>query len=185
MTPAIFLDRDGVIVENRPNYILSWADVAVYPQALAALARLRQGPHIIVVITNQSAIGRGLLTPAAAQAVNTRLIEVVAQAGGRIDAVYLCPHTPDDACACRKPRPGLLLQAAREMSLDLAASLLIGDALTDLQAGLNAGVGQVALVRTGRGQAQSALPAATAWSELPLFEDVYQALDNLVGITNR
>lgn len=176
MYPAIFLDRDGVIIENRPNYVRSWADVSIYPQALAALAALRPTPYKIIIVTNQSAVGRGIISLTTAQGINERLVRLIERENGRIDAVYLCPHTPQAACACRKPQPGMLLQAAQEHNLDLSRSIMVGDALTDLEAGLAAGVGQTILLRTGRGQAQAQLPAAATFSPLLLHIDLLSAV---------
>ena len=87
--PALFLDRDGVIIENCSNYVRSWADVAIFPQAVAALAAVRDCPYRIVLVTNQSAVGRGLISQATAEAINDRLLAHVRAAGGRIDAVYM------------------------------------------------------------------------------------------------
>jgi D-glycero-D-manno-heptose 1,7-bisphosphate phosphatase len=172
MFPAIFLDRDGVIIENRPDYVRSWADVSIYPQALEALAALRDTPYKIIIVTNQSAVGRGLISLETANGINEQLVRAIEERHGRIDATYLCPHAPWEGCVCRKPRPGLLLQAAQEHNLDLSRSLMIGDALTDLEAGLAAGVSQVVLLRTGRGQAQAQLPEAIHFNPLFLFDDL-------------
>lgn len=184
MRPAIFLDRDGVIVENRPNYVRTWADVALYPQAVTALTRVSATPYVIIIVTNQSAIGRGIITLSEAEKINARLVETLYQAGARIDGVYMCPHAPQDACGCRKPQPGLLLRAAYDHDLNLSASILIGDALTDLAAGHNAGLARLALVRTGRGADQLLTPAAPAWGATPVFADLAQALDQLCPVTN-
>lgn len=158
--PAIFLDRDGVIIENRSDYVKSWQEVIIYPQALIALAVLSRTPYKIVVVTNQSAVAKGLTDLAEVQVIHRNLVGEVASAGGRIDACYLCPHSPEDQCRCRKPKPGLLIQASQELSIDLGASIMIGDALTDLQAGQAAGVGMKILVLSGRGKAQAGLPEA-------------------------
>ena len=163
--PALFLDRDGVIIENCSNYVRSWADVAIFPQAVAALAAVRDCPYRIVLVTNQSAVGRGLISQATAEAINDRLLAHVRAAGGRIDAVYMCPHGPDDGCDCRKPLPGLLLRAAEELDIDLSRSVMIGDALSDVMAGQAAGTRAV-LLRTGRGGDQERLPGA---AHLPPF----------------
>lgn len=151
---AVLLDRDGVIIENRDNYVRSWADVSIYPQALEALARLHEAGYPVALVTNQSAVGRGLLSLAEAQQINSRLVGAIERAGGRVEGVYMCPHAPDEGCNCHKPRPGLIWQAAEELGLDLSGSVLIGDALSDLEAGQRAGVGWTALVRTGRGAAE-------------------------------
>jgi len=170
MLPAIFLDRDGVIIENRPNYVCSWADVDVYPQALEALAALRDTPYKIIIVTNQSAVGRGIISLETAHRINERLVRVIEEGNGRIDAAYLCSHAPWEGCTCRKPQPGLLLQAAREHNLDLSRSVMIGDALTDLEAGLAAGVSEVILLGTGRGQEQAQLPETACFAPLLYFD---------------
>ena len=149
MFPAIILDRDGVIIENRDNYVRNWADVEVYPQALRALASASCSSYKIVIITNQAGVGKGIISLKTATEINQRLVQAIAEAGGRVDGLYMCPHTPQDQCECRKPRPGMILQAERELTLDLSRSWMIGDALSDLQAGRAAGVGHIALLRTG------------------------------------
>jgi len=179
--PAIFLDRDGVIIENRDDYCLTWEQVAFLPGALQALAHRRHAPHAFVIITNQSAIGRGLLGRATADEINARLVNAIQASGGRIDGVFLCPHAPEAGCDCRKPLPGLLLQAARELSLDLGRSALIGDALSDLDAGLAAGVGERILVRTGRGIQQLALAGAERAAGMTVCADLSEALDIILG----
>jgi len=158
MHPAIFLDRDGVIIENRANYIRNWADVVFYPKALASLARMYSSPYKIIVVTNQSAVGRNIISEQAAIAINQQIRMVITGAGGRIDGIYMCPHAPQDQCDCRKPKPGLLLQAAKDLDIDLQSSIMIGDAWSDLMAGQNAGVGHLILVHTGRGEEQASEP---------------------------
>lgn len=155
--PAVFLDRDGVIIENRADYVRALADVAFVPGALAALARLNHARPAwpILMATNQSPVGRGLLSLETVQVINRFVLERVQAAGGRIDQVYVCPHHPEAGCACRKPAPGMLLQGAAEWGVDLSASVFIGDAASDIQAGLAAGVRPI-LVRTGLGAAQTA-----------------------------
>jgi D-glycero-D-manno-heptose 1,7-bisphosphate phosphatase len=180
LTAAIFLDRDGVIIENRASYVRSWSDVVFLPQALAALQRISKLNYRVVIVTNQSGIGRGLIAPATADDINERLVAEIQDAGGRIDAVYMCPHTPADHCRCRKPAPGMLQAATRDLGIDLSQSLLIGDALSDLKAGLRAGVGRVALVRSGRGAAQAALASAERLPLFPIYEDLAEALCGLI-----
>jgi D-glycero-D-manno-heptose 1,7-bisphosphate phosphatase len=146
--PALFLDRDGVInVEvhrlHRPE------DVVVIPGVAETIAKANGWNVPVVVITNQAGIGHGLYDEAAYRATNARICEVVAPA--RIDAFYHCPHTPNDACDCRKPLPGMLLRAAKELDLDLARSVFVGDKESDLEAGHAAGCRSF-LVRTGYGR---------------------------------
>ncbi|OGO11691.1 MAG: hypothetical protein A2Z66_15075 [Chloroflexi bacterium RBG_13_66_10] len=178
--PALFLDRDGVVIENRAEYIRTWDDVSIIPGALEALQRASETEHRIVLVTNQSSVGRGLLTLEGAEAINLELVRTLERGGARVDGVFLCPHRPEDACTCRKPEPGLILQAAAALGLDLAASLLIGDAVSDLQAGEAAGVGTVALVRTGRGREQEALLAAAGLGTAPVFDGLSQAVETLL-----
>ncbi len=181
MFPAIILDRDGVVIENRENYVCSWADVEVYSQALRALASASRSNYKIVIITNQAGIGKGIIPLQTANEINRRLVQAIEQAGGRVDGLYMCPHTPQDQCECRKPRPGMILQAERELSLDLSRSWMIGDALSDLQAGRAAGVGHLALVRTGRGDRQSKLPESTNLRPFRLYADLNDALQHLLN----
>lgn len=177
--PAIFLDRDGVIIENRSDYVRSWADVAIYPQALSVLARMRELPYKIVIVTNQSVVGRGGISLGTAEGINERLVAEIARAGGRVDGVFMCPHAPQDGCECRKPRPGLFLQAAQKLTIDLSSSWMIGDALTDVMAGRAAGVDCSALVLTGRGKAQMERSEASRMRPFPVYDDLSAALSRL------
>lgn len=179
--PALFLDRDGVIIENRDNYVRAWDDVAFIDPALDALAELARAGHPVFLVTNQSVIGRGYLAAEVVAALNDRIVAAVAERGGRIVATYICPHAPDDACDCRKPKPGLLLRAAAEWDIDLARSIMIGDALSDLAAGRAAGVGSTVLVRTGRGRKQEHLSASNG-EPPPLVADDLPAALALVGL---
>jgi D-glycero-D-manno-heptose 1,7-bisphosphate phosphatase len=179
MYPAVFLDRDGVIIKNRSTYVRTWDDVEILPDVLPALAQMTTCPYKIVVITNQSVVGRGLISLSAAEKINQRLADAIKKAGGRIDGIFMCPHKPDDNCECRKPHPGLIFQAAHTLTLDLKRSILIGDALTDLQSGLNAGVGKIALVLTGRGMQQAQSLEVQQMKSLPVFDNLAQALDAL------
>lgn len=180
MIPAIFLDRDGVIIANRPQYVRSWADVEIFPQAIQALKNLNGLPFKIVVVTNQAGVGRGIISLGVAEEINRRLREVIEGAGGRIDGIYMCPHKPEDGCNCRKPRPGLIEQAARELSLDLSGSLLIGDTYSDILAGQAAGVPRLALVRTGLGASQLDEAPADHLGPFEVFDNLSEALDALI-----
>ncbi len=148
---GVFLDRDGVINQNRSKHVLDPAHLRFLPGSLDGLAKLASGPFRIVVVTNQSAIGRGHLTRAQLEAIHARLLTCVHSSGGRIDAIYVCPHRPDAGCSCRKPGTALLARAAAELDLDLGASYFVGDAASDVRAALAAGC-QPVLVLTGRGR---------------------------------
>jgi D-glycero-D-manno-heptose 1,7-bisphosphate phosphatase len=180
MHPAIFLDRDGVLIENRADYVRDWSQVVVFPEAIRALAGLAQKKYKIVIVTNQSAVGRNLISLEIAREINNRLVEVIHQSGGRVDGIYMCPHKPEDGCTCRKPQPGLLLQAAGELSLDLHASWMIGDAWSDLLAGQSAGVRGAILVRTGRGTEQLLHPQSNDVKGHLVFNDLTEALEAIL-----
>lgn len=155
---ALFLDRDGVINENLPTHVTSWAEFQFIPRALDALRLLAGMEYRIIVITNQAIINRGIVSRATVDEINARMVDEVHRQGGRIDAVLYCPHRQDEACACRKPMPGMVLHAATRWRLDLTQSVLIGDALTDMGVGQAVGC-QSILVRTGRGREQLARQA--------------------------
>ncbi|MBI4770460.1 MAG: HAD-IIIA family hydrolase [Chloroflexi bacterium] len=179
LRPAIFLDRDGVIIENKLDYVRQWSDVRFIPGALAALAGLAASRYLIVIVTNQAGVGHGHITLAEARAINQGVVAEIRRAGGRVDGAYLCPHRPQDGCECRKPRPGMLLHAARDLGVDLSTSLLIGDAISDVQAALAAGV-RPTLVRTGRGEQQFAALDSALRAQVPDFPDLPGARAALV-----
>jgi len=172
---AVFLDRDGVINENRADYVKSWEEFVFLPNVFEPLQLLAQNHTAIVVVSNQSAIGRGLVRPEVVEGIHRRMRIEVLRRGGRIDAVFYCPHHPDDGCDCRKPRPGLLLRAARELGIDLAGSYLIGDAISDVEAALAAGCSPI-FVLTGRGQEQRPLLQPRGHDGIPVVRDLEQAV---------
>ena len=174
--PAIFLDRDGVLNRNRTDYVKSLAEVEFIPGALAAVARATRAGWPVVVITNQSLIGRGLVPAATVSAINAYLQQQVEAAGGQLAGVFICPHAPGAGCDCRKPLPGLLHQAASALGLDLAASVMIGDAVSDAQAGLAAGTRAI-LVRSGRETHEPADLTAAGLAHLPVVPDLDAAIN--------
>lgn len=159
--PAVFLDRDGTLMEN-VGYCHRAADVAVFPGVPAALARLREGGFRLVIVTNQSGIGRGYFPEADYHAVHAELLRQLGP--GLIDADYFCPDKPETPSARRKPAPGMLLEAAADHSLDLARSYLVGDHAADIECARAGGLAGAALVMTGHGPTQTGLcrPAFTA-----------------------
>jgi D-glycero-D-manno-heptose 1,7-bisphosphate phosphatase len=184
MFPAIFLDRDGVLIENRSDYVRDWSQVKIIPEAIHALSLPSVKNYKIVIVTNQSAVGRGLLLPADADEINHRLVKLIRQHGGKVDSVYMCVHKPVDDCFCRKPRPGLLLQATKELSLDLQRSWMIGDAWSDLQAGHRAGVQHAILLRTGRGAEQLLQPRPEELNDHLIFNNLPTAFDTIFATSD-
>ena len=168
LRPAAFLDRDGVINVER-DYVYRIEDFELLPGVVDALAQLQRTGYALVVITNQGGIGLGLYTEADMQRLHVHLRGLLAEAGVQLDGIYHCPHhprSPDPAmrgpCECRKPAPGMLLQAARELQLDLPRSLLVGDKAGDVAAGRAAGVGQNFLVRSGHALSNADIAQADA-----------------------
>ena len=179
---AVFLDRDGVLIENVHTYVRSWDEVQVFDQAVEAVSRLSRLGVPVVVVTNQAGVGRGVLSLEHVTSLNDRILrEIESRGGGRFLASYLCPHHPDDGCDCRKPLPGMLLRAAREHGLDLSQAVMVGDGVTDLQAAEAAGVHGV-LVRTGRGAAQE-LEMRAIGMDRPVFDDLLSALEAWFGFS--
>lgn len=148
---AIFLDRDGVINENLPDHVRTWADFRFLPGALDALRALTALGFPMFIVTNQAAIGRRLVSQARIETIHRRMLAEIRRAGGEIAEILYCPHEPNAGCRCRKPAPGMLLSAAARFGLDLERSVLVGDAATDLLAGQSVGCRTI-LVQTGRGR---------------------------------
>jgi len=135
---ALFLDRDGTIIEDT-GYIRDPDQVRLLPGAASALKALRENGWKLIVISNQSGIGRGLISVADAQAVHQRFLDLMSDAGVTITGSYFCPHAPNEGCNCRKPSPFLLQKASLEHSIDLSKSYMVGDRENDILSGRNAG----------------------------------------------
>ncbi len=158
---AVFIDRDGVICENRDDHVKSWDEFKFVPGAAEALAALTASGHRIFVVTNQAIVGRGMVKREVVDEIHRRMLDVLRAAGAVVEAVLICPHSPEDACECRKPAEGLLLEAAKTYGVDLRSSWMIGDAESDVVAGRRAGC-ETILVLTGRGAEQA---RASEWTE--------------------
>jgi D-glycero-D-manno-heptose 1,7-bisphosphate phosphatase len=150
MKPAVFLDRDGVLIEER-NYLHRVGDVTFLPGVAAALKRLSDAGFKLFIVSNQSGVGRGYFTLADVERVNEHLRRELARAGVRIEKIYTAPEAPGQPSRGRKPSPQFLFDARDEFGVDLAQSFMIGDKLIDLECGWNAGVKKSILVRTGYG----------------------------------
>jgi D-glycero-D-manno-heptose 1,7-bisphosphate phosphatase len=156
LQPTVFFDRDGTLNLEK-GYITDLSDIELYPDSGTVLRRLKQLGFWVVVITNQSAIGRGLMSESQFEQVNAAFREQLQQSGAGYDALYYCPHRPEDDCPCRKPKPGLIFQAAHDLGIDLSRSYMIGDKLSDIEAGNRAGCKTILLL-TGKGkQSQKAI----------------------------
>ena len=159
----IVLDRDGVINVDSEQFIKSPDEWKPIPGSLEAIARLNESGWRVVVASNQSGVGRGLFDMDNLNAINEKMTKAIGQAGGRLDAIFFCPHSADSTCDCRKPRPGMFVQIAERFNVDMKGVPVVGDSLRDLQAGVAVGC-QPYLVLTGKGaktQADPALPEGT------------------------
>ena len=159
----IVLDRDGVINVDSEQFIKSPDEWKPIPGSLEAIARLNESGWRVVVASNQSGVGRGLFDMDTLNAINEKMTKAIGQAGGRLDAIFFCPHSADSTCDCRKPRPGMFVQIAERFNVDMKGVPVVGDSLRDLQAGVAVGC-QPYLVLTGKGaktQADPALPEGT------------------------
>jgi D-glycero-D-manno-heptose 1,7-bisphosphate phosphatase len=161
-TKAAFIDRDGVINKER-DYVHRISDFVLLPGALEGLALLRDAGYLLIVVTNQAGIARGYYDQSDLDRLHVHLRALLAKQGISLDRIYFCPHHPQGSietlaieCRCRKPMPGMLLEAAKDFDLDLAASVLIGDKLSDVQAGRRAGVGRTVIVESGHHVEQAA-----------------------------
>jgi D-glycero-D-manno-heptose 1,7-bisphosphate phosphatase len=172
---AIFLDRDGVINENRIDHVKSWEEFRFLPGAIEAIARLSEAGLLIFVVTNQAIINRGMVPRQTVDEINHRMMTEVERHGGHIDEVAYCPHRPDERCRCRKPEPGLLLDLLGRYRLHPSECVVIGDALSDIDAGRAAGMATI-LVRSGRGQEQLSGAGAGRWLGLPVAADLASAV---------
>ena len=171
------LDRDGVINHDSDQYIKSPAEWRPLPGSIEAIARLNQNGYRIAVATNQSGIGRGLFDMATLNAMNDKMMELVFRQGGRIDALFFCPHTAAEECNCRKPRTGMFEEIAARFHTDLKGVPVIGDSLKDLQAAESVGA-QPILVLTGKGEftrQSGGMPKKTL-----VFENLAEASRHLI-----
>jgi D-glycero-D-manno-heptose 1,7-bisphosphate phosphatase len=156
---AVFLDRDGVINENRDDHVKSWDEFTFIPGALTALRMLRHAGFHVFVVTNQAIVERGVVSPQTIEDIHERMAAEVLSHGGLIHDIRYCPHDSHSNCSCRKPQPGMLLDLAARWNVDVGRSYMIGDALTDMTAG-HALTCRCILVQTGRGAEQLRLPEA-------------------------
>ena len=169
---VVLVDRDGVLNQDLATGVRSVSELVVFEQAARAVALLTRSGFKVAVVTNQAAVGRGQLTSMTLDAIHTELRRVVARAGGELAAIYVCPHHPDEACECRKPRPGLVIQAASELGFEPRETWLVGDAARDVDAARAAGC-LAALVRTGK-TLKGVLPA------VPVYDDLWAFSEGLV-----
>ncbi len=169
------LDRDGVINRDLPGSVCRVEDLEMLPDVGAAIAALNRQRYGVLVITNQACVGRGELTLDELDAIHERMLGEIAADGGRVDAIYVCPHTDEDNCDCRKPRPGLIEQAARDYGFDRADTWMVGDSERDVIAAHAAGC-RAALLRSGK---PLDMPRR---NEVPVFDTLLQFAQAVAGM---
>jgi len=175
----VILDRDGVINHDSAAFIKNAGEWRPIPGSLEAIAALTQAGFTLAIASNQSGIARGLFDQDALDAMHAKMLGLVRQAGGHISRIVICPHGPDDACDCRKPKPGMLEQLARHFETSLDGVPVIGDALRDLEAAAAVGARPI-LVRSGKGRSTEAgLPERFA--DVPVYDDLAAAAHALIG----
>lgn len=164
---TVFLDRDGVINRNLDNdYVKEWAEFEFLTGAKEAIKALTDANCDVIIISNQSGIGKGLMSIDTVEGIHARMIEEIEEYGGKVRAVYYCPHRASDSCDCRKPKPGMLHRATREFGTELSSSYLIGDNITDIQAGAQVGCTTI-LVKTGHGE--QVIERSSRWDVKPCY----------------
>ena len=173
----IILDRDGVMNYDSDQYIKCPEEWNASPGSLEAIARLNRAGYRVVVATNQSGIGRGLFDIETLHRIHEKLRCELTAVGGSVDAIFFCPHLPEDSCACRKPKPGLLVDIATRLQVLLSGVPFVGDSLTDVEAARAVGA-QPILVRTGKGQRN--LNGQKDLRDVPVYRDLAEAVDALL-----
>jgi histidinol-phosphate phosphatase family protein len=150
--PAVFLDRDGTVIFSK-NYLSLPKQVRLYSYTPDSINKLRTAGFKVIIVTNQSGVARGMFTERDLQEIHKRFVFLLKKAGTEVDAIYYCPHVDEDFCNCRKPKPGMVLQSAKDLNIDLEKSYTVGDSISDYLLGYNTG-GKGILVITGHGKKQ-------------------------------
>lgn len=176
----IILDRDGVINYDSPDFVKTPSEWQAIPGSLEAIAKLNQAGYKVAVATNQSGIARGYFTAEILEQIHQKMQNELAKVGGHLDGIFVCPHHPDENCACRKPKPGLFLQIQKFFNCKKDEILAIGDSIRDLEAAQNFGCVTI-LVKTGNGShtLKGINKDKNKFSEIPVFKDLAEAVDDL------
>jgi D-glycero-D-manno-heptose 1,7-bisphosphate phosphatase len=178
---VVFLDRDGTINQDSADYIKGWPEFVFLPRSAEALHNLTAAGFVNIVITNQSAIARKLISPQELENIHSKMKTAVQSQGGKIYDIFFCPHLPDDGCDCRKPAPGLIYQAQQKHDIDLSTAVMIGDSARDIECAHAAGCGRSILVKTGNIQEAQQILAEKKLDPDYLAQDLYDAARWLIG----
>jgi len=174
----LILDRDGVINHDSDAYIKSPEEWTPIPGSVEAIARLHRDGYHVIVVTNQSGVARGLFDLNVLSKIHNKMLEAVRAAGGQIEAIFFCPHGPDDGCACRKPLPGMFEEIGDRMKTNLQGVFAVGDSERDAIAARAVGARPV-MVRTGKGE--RTLKKSTVLQDVPVFADLADFTDTLLS----
>lgn len=150
MRKVAYLDRDGTINQDSPDYIKSRSEFKFIPGSIEAIRLLTLNGFTSIVVTNQSALARKFISPGELDYIHAMMKDAIVSGGGKITDIFFCPHLPNDGCDCRKPSAGLLLQAQRKYNIDLSKSIMVGDSAKDIECARNAGCGKAVLVKTSK-----------------------------------
>ena len=176
---VIIIDRDGVINHDSDAYIKSPAEWVPIDGSLEAIARLNHRGYTVAVASNQSGLARGYFNIEALAAMHKKMDDMLAKIGGRVDAIFYCPHGPDDGCSCRKPRPGMLLDIGQRFNVSLKDVVFIGDSVSDIKTANNARA-KAMLVRTGKGSKAEKILQVEGGKSVPVFDDLASAVTSIL-----
>jgi D-glycero-D-manno-heptose 1,7-bisphosphate phosphatase len=176
----IVIDRDGVINEDSDDYIKSPDEWVPVPGSLEAIARLNRAGFIVTVATNQSGLSRGYFDLKTLSAIHRKMESMLFEQGGRVDAVFYCPHGPKDNCECRKPKPGLLNDIGHRFQINMNSVMFIGDTISDIKAA-KAAKAKPVLVRTGKGKNTEQLLEENSFNDVPVYENLFEAVDFILS----
>ena len=176
----IILDRDGVINEDSDDYIKSPDEWIPIPGSLDAIARLNHAGYAVAIASNQSGIARGYFSLETLAAMNVKMNDMLSLVGGRVDAMFFCPHGPKDGCDCRKPRPGLLIEIGNRFQASLGNVLFVGDNINDVKAAQAAGAKPV-LVKTGKGEQTINMMAENNINNIPVYVDLADVVNTVLA----
>ena len=178
----VFLDRDGVINKDSPDYVKSWSEFEFIPGSLDAIKILAEYNYSVVVITNQSIINRKMASPDDLEFTHAMMKKAVKESGGEIKEIFFCPHKPEEGCKCRKPEPGLILEAQKKYGIDVKNSVMVGDSAKDIECARRAGCRFAVLVKTGNyQQAVSVLEEKKIYPD-HIARDLYEAAGWIIAM---
>lgn len=179
ISKLVILDRDGVINHDSDEFIKNQEEWVPIDGSLEAIAELNHQGYNVVVATNQSGLARKLFDVETLAMIHEKMHSMLEKVGGQVDAVFYCPHGPDDGCDCRKPKPGMLLDIGQRYNISLRDTWFIGDSVRDIQAAISAGCNPI-LVRTGKGEKAEKIIQSEARHKVPVYDDLAAAVDAIL-----